>query len=247
MTLVPPYPGSGWSSAEGPGRKIWGGGGSPPALNCSTAIAGAVLTDTLAETGGTFGPVSIPVSAAPFANALRFSLFSYVGPLMGGPALSVGGAGWSQLAEESDNGASAWIAVGTRFQAAIAAPPNMTVSSTASGGGFPRNFGYTFAIPSTAGTFVQQSPIANSGNCILPGAPTVGNLLISWTMCSETDADPTQWLAAGGSLLLQNSPHNGTQWWATVGVRCVIPGDTTTIRAPAGSHANYVSVSEWTP
>jgi hypothetical protein len=28
--MVPPYPGSGWSGAEGPGRKIWGSSGGPP-------------------------------------------------------------------------------------------------------------------------------------------------------------------------------------------------------------------------
>lgn len=50
MTLVPPYPGSGWSGAEGPGRKIWGGSGGPPPGTCASAPLTA---------GGYYPPVSV--------------------------------------------------------------------------------------------------------------------------------------------------------------------------------------------
>jgi hypothetical protein len=39
VTLVPPYPGSGWSGAEGPGRKIWGGSGAAPPASGSVLVA----------------------------------------------------------------------------------------------------------------------------------------------------------------------------------------------------------------
>jgi hypothetical protein len=223
---------------------------APPPGSCATSVAAAESTGTVTEATGTFGPVSIPVSAASFDSAMQIGFFAYVGPLMGlgGCApLVVGGSGWTTLFEESDLGSSGWVALGYQAQPTIATPANMTVSATCSGGGYPFHFGHTFAFPSSSTAPVQQSPLTGTGNAVLPSAPTVGNILYFWSISSETGADTSQWIADGGTILVDNEPHNGTQWWLCIGIRCVTEDDTDTIRIASGSHATYANVSEWTP
>src|SRR6185369_7944749 len=148
------------------------GPGVAPGGTCATSVASTESTGTVTEASGTFGPVSIPISAASFDNAMQLSFFAYVGPLMGlgGCApLVVGGSGWNLLVQSSGGGDSEWMALGYQHQASIATPANMTVSATCSGGGFPFYFGHTFAFPSSSTSPVQQSPITGTGNATMPG------------------------------------------------------------------------------
>ena len=79
MTLVPPYPGSGWSGAEGPGRKIWGGSVGAGASGVLVAFINSG-GNTAAEPGdGSTHPWTSAGFTANFANPGQF-------PGPGGPS-----------------------------------------------------------------------------------------------------------------------------------------------------------------
>jgi hypothetical protein len=220
-----------------------------PAGTCATSVASTERTGEVTEGSGGFTPASIPVSAASFDSAMQISYFTYVGPLMGlgGCApLVVGGSGWSLLFQESDLGSAAWVALGYQAQPTIATPANMTVSEMCTGGGPAAFVGHTFAFPSSSTAPIQQSPLTGTGIAVLPSAPTVGNILYMWAMGS-INIDNSQWVADGGTLLVNSQSINGGQWYLSIGIRCVTDDDTDSITIPAGSHANYGNVSEWAP
>jgi hypothetical protein len=250
MTLVPPYPGSGWSGAEGPGRKIWGGSGGV-APDCSSVAAAALQTGTFPPVASfgpwTIGPPGAP-AVAPSTQILVFAVNEGTGFVGSAPESPVPiGGGWTSLDRWEVLATHTWVEVAYLHQLAVAVPPAMTAGPIAGSGGAPMGFGVAGSFGTTGAAPVQVgTPIGTGGTVTLPGAPTPGNLLVAWIV-GETAA-----VTVDGTFTwpINNQHFTGGSigiggLWVSLGFRCAVVGDGAVINVGNGPFTHYMSVSEW--
>jgi hypothetical protein len=251
MTLVPPYPGSGWSGAEGPGRKIWGGSGGPGPAPCSGVVSAAVRTADLTPPVSGVGPFSVAIGApavAPAANICIFVVSEGTG-FLGGTSPSIIGGGWTVIgSQQVGPGGSIHTAISAAYlhQLAIAAPPNLTCSAITGSGGNPMSFGAAAAFGTAGVAPVQSAPVDTTGTSILPGAPSPGNILFMWAV-AETNgitADPAWTLIVDSEHFTGGTIGLGGVW-LSIGIRCVLETDGTSILSASSASSHWAGVSEW--
>jgi hypothetical protein len=254
VTHVPPYPGSGWSGGDGPGRKIWGlGGGTPPPPgDCTSAIVGALTYDT-----GEFHNVDAhtPVTVTPT-----------IAPLVPSAILALW-AGDNQtesmcLAPLSESVSGAYTGYFDSRLGAVGSYPSLAMAgyvhvASGLGGAMVNNFasqtgtaakshrGIAVAIETASAAPVQVATQYGTGGFVTFGAPvTPGNLLIVAAYC-ENDPNPTfpiEWTYVYGPVLILQGVNTGS---ITFGMRCAVEADSTVITVGNPGKSHWQSVAEW--
>jgi hypothetical protein len=122
----------------------------------------------------------------------------------------------------------------------------MTVSSITGSGGNP-NYGATSIAFRTSSTTPVQIGAGGTDTSVLPSPPTTGNILVFWAFTETAGLNFAQWT---------NSPFNGTvvvgnqslvTGFLSFGIRCVVPGESSTIAVCSGSFSHWCGVTEWAP
>jgi hypothetical protein len=246
MTLVPPYPGSGWSSAEGPGRKIWGGGGGPPPpLGCVDIVTAMRSMLDHGPNTGPFETQSVPVTLTPPSYpaviVVSFDIFNggtQVGglPVTQPPYTHLGG-----LAPTcTDNGHSLMDAAYRSIGAGDGGIYKLDWSCGVNG-----NWAFVaVAIPTAAVAPVQSAQTFGTGaDVTLASAPTVGNLLV---LTRQSEPLTPQDLAPPLSgLWLQQQTTHDSHASVDVSVRCVQEGDGTVWGVGTSDPVHAMQISEW--
>lgn len=247
------YPGSGWSSAEGPGRKVWGGGGSsPPDISCAVQLG--TIPASAWDSGETHNVNSpSPISYSP---AITPAVPSIVIGFFGGQNQSEPMARYP--ASESMSGFTGWFdsratwvpqeyssLAMAGYKAGTGSPGSFTVTwaqSSGTGALSHRADGLAFATAATAP--VQVGAQYQAGGTITFGAPpTAGNLLVYAGFC-ENDAGvilPSGWVTITSGTISQGVNVGSI----TLAVRCVDIGEGATITLASPSKSHWQAVSEW--
>ena len=253
-SLVPPYPGSGWSGSEGPGRKIWGGGSAPPPSSCANIVLAMQSYDSGyidcgapgCTTPTTFNVNTVPSAYPDVVVTNVFMLNTFEGS--SGAPVTVA-APWTRI--QSGDGPTHSLSISAYHAIGSGTGGNEQVGWSGGGRYFAQG-ALGIVIPTSHGTPVQSvEDAANSATITLPSPPTAGNLLVLTRSV----------VAAGGGFGTGGPPADFpaqiavlgiwdggvSHMWGDIDVRCVQIGDgqTYNIAPPGSPQHTYVTLSEW--
>jgi hypothetical protein len=214
-----------------------------PSGTCTTVLATAETYDS-GQQGSAFPPVSVaPSNPSDYpAVVIGALVVANDGTAVGGLVSITGGTPFTIIdMHDPTTNYEHTIAV-TAYEAVAAGSPGLlSISWTGSAEAYR---GLAIALQTAATAPVQHAMSSSGGTTTLPGAPTVGNLLIAIRV---VETSPFSSGPVGFTQLATGTITTGAPGFRTVDIwgKCVAEGDTAAINTWDTSFTHWAFVSEW--